>query len=69
MAEIAVHLAWENDDMSRKIIKEVCSGVNLVDFDHFKPYFEVLTPLLALQDSLYPKRFVPTIILVVLTPP
>lgn len=56
MAEIAVHLCWENEDMSRKVIKEICSGIDLVDSDRFKPYFEVLSQVLALQDSLHPKR-------------
>lgn len=57
MAEIAVHLCWENEDMSRKVIKEICSGIDLVDSDRFKPYFEVLSQVLALQDSLHPKRY------------
>lgn len=58
MAEIAVHLSWENEDISHKLIKELCSGINIVDFDRFKPYFEVLTPILGLQDSLHAKRYI-----------
>ncbi len=35
LGEIAEHICWENEDLSRKIIKEVCNGINLVDYDRF----------------------------------
>ncbi len=38
LGEIAEHICWENEDVSRKIIKEVCNGINIVDFDRSIPF-------------------------------
>lgn len=53
---IVNHLCWENENYSNTIIEVCTSGINSVDHDKFAPYFEVLTSLLNLQDSLHMKR-------------
>jgi hypothetical protein len=50
-AEIAVHLCWDNEELSKAIILACTEGIDKVGHDLFPPYLQVLTPLLALKDS------------------
>lgn len=52
VAEIVLHLSWQNQSFSKMIIDVCMNGINAVDHDRFKPYQEVLTPLFQLHDSL-----------------
>jgi len=51
VTDIILHLCWEDEEFSRKIIDIIRTAINEVDHDGFKPYFDVFTPLLALADS------------------
>lgn len=37
-SEIAAHICWENEQLSRSFIDLLCSGINASTQDQFKPY-------------------------------
>eukprot|EP01102_Stenamoeba_stenopodia_P022961 TRINITY_DN9765_c0_g1_i2.p1 TRINITY_DN9765_c0_g1~~TRINITY_DN9765_c0_g1_i2.p1 ORF type:complete len:1188 (+),score=227.80 TRINITY_DN9765_c0_g1_i2:326-3565(+) len=49
--EIVTHLCWENEDTSKTLIEVITSGINHVEYEYFKSYFEVFTALLDVDDS------------------
>ncbi|KAL6057498.1 USP domain-containing protein [Balamuthia mandrillaris] len=56
LAQVLVHICWENEELSHDVLEIITKGLDSVDYDRFQPYFDVLTPLLALEDSLQGAR-------------
>lgn len=55
-SDIVNHICWEDRQTSSKMIETIRQAIHDVDYEGFRPYFEVFAPLLGLSDSLQGER-------------
>jgi len=56
VTDILVHQSWENERVSQQLITLIFAGIEANGYDYQRSYFRVLPGLLAIKDSLAPKR-------------
>jgi len=54
--DIVIHQCWENERVSQNVVSLIFAGIEANSYDQIRSYFRVLASLVALKDSLAPKR-------------